>query len=126
MIGFQKKLSELELILSKSIGEFNLFGLFEREDIPNRYDLLFSTSLNGRNKNELFKILHKEIRNHLSNDELIMISRFVFLEPNSPFVQTINGFTNIKNGCVEIVNSSFNNVLIKHAYIVTSQRMKSK
>lgn len=122
MNSFIDKILEVEKKVSNEIGEFNLFGLFEREDLKDRYDVVLSLDLKKMNKNDLFTIIHSEFRKILSNEQLVKFSRFVYLKPDDPFVLTLNMAMGVEHGSVEIKNSNFNNIPIKHAFLFSSKR----
>jgi hypothetical protein len=56
------KIIEVEKKVSEELGEFNLFVLFEREDIKDRWDILISMPFSEEMKNE---IITKFTRNYL-------------------------------------------------------------
>jgi len=127
MREYIEKIKEVEISLSKELGEFNLFGLLEREDIIDKWDILVSLSLkkdknHNKEKNSIIKKLHEELIKNLPNSIFFKFSRIVFLEPNNPFVQNINMLAHVQHGDIEIKDSTINNLRIKHAYIISSKR----
>jgi hypothetical protein len=46
----------------------------------------------------------------------------VFLDKEEPFVKTINNFIKVEHGDLRMINCSLNEVNIKQAYIITSQK----
>lgn len=117
-----EKLMDIELVLSKRLGVFNLFALSEREDIQNKFDLLVSLELNGMTKNELFGLLHLELAKKLTGDQLLMLSRFIYLDPREAFVLNVNSLISVNHGNVEIKDSSINGIQLKHAVVISSSR----
>lgn len=113
---------EVEKRMSNELGKFNLFALFERDDIKDKWDVLISMSISVNRKNEIIKKIHAEFLKELPNEVIFKISRFVFLEPSNPIVQNLNMMAHVQHGNVEIRDSMINNLKIKHALIISSQR----
>ena len=66
MREYIEKIKEVEIKLSKELGDFNLFGLLEREDIKDKWDILVSLTLTknknyNKQKNNIIKKLHEEL-----------------------------------------------------------------
>lgn len=127
MRDYIEKIREVEIKLSKDLGEFNLFGIFEREDIIDKWDILVSITYTKENnyneqKNNIIKNLHQELTKTLPNSIIFKFSRIVFLEPSNAFVKNINNLVNVQHSNIEIKDSTINNLRIKHAYIISSKR----
>jgi hypothetical protein len=58
----------------------------------------------------------------LGSEELTSLSRIVFVDPNDPAVQSLNNAIHVEHGSVEVKDSNFFGLPIKHAFIVTSKR----
>jgi len=121
-----EKLKELEEEISKEKGEFSLFALFLREDSEDIWDLLVSSPWIEENKTEALKYLAKKIQNKLSSDEIIKISRIVIIEENNPALSAIHGAISVEHGLVEVKDSIFFGLPIKHAYLITSKKLDVK
>lgn len=115
-----EKFGLLELQISKDKGEFSLFGLFLREDAPDKYDLLVSAPWLDVDKEQGLKYLADQVQSQLQSDELLSISRIVILEKGNPILKAINKTVHIKHGNMEIKDSNFNGVQIIHSCISTS------
>lgn len=122
MRDYIAKITDVEKKMSKELGKFNLFALFERDDIEGKWDVLISMSISASRKNEIVKRVHAEFIKELPKDVIIDISRFVFLEPIHPIVQNLNMVAHVQHGNMEIRDSMFNNLFIRHAIIISSQR----
>ena len=120
------KIKLIERELTAEFGRLNLFALSEREDLKDKWDVLISLSIHSDKKKELINNVITKFRDNLDPDELIQISRFVYLEPNHPVVQYFNMFASVENSDVEIKNSSINNVRIGHAIVISSFRSVDK
>lgn len=117
-----EKIIEVEKKISQENGKFNLFALFEREDIKDKWDVLISKNISVNKKNELISKIHKEFIKSFPKEVIFKFSRFVYLEPTSPIVQNINMMIHTEHTNTEITDSTINNFRIKHAYVITSQR----
>lgn len=116
------KIIDVEKRMSDELGKFNLFALFERDDVKDKWDVLISMSISVSKKNEVVKKIHAEFLKVLPNEVIFNISRFVFLEPSNPIVQNLNMMAHVQHGNFEVSNSMINNLKINHAFVITSQR----
>ena len=123
MKNYLKKIIEVEEKMAIELGEFNLFALFEREDIKDKWDIIISINIPISKKNEIIKKIHLELKANLPESIMFKFSRFVFLEPSNPFVQNINMLVRNKHNDAEFRDCSVNNIKIMHAYIISSQKM---
>lgn len=121
-----KEVIEKFILLEKDIadekGGFVLFALFEREDAPNKWDVVISAHWFGEDKKETLKFIVRKINLKLTPEERVMLSRVVLLDPTDNLVKNVNSTTCIEHGNAEFVDCVFNGIVIKHAHIVTSKR----
>ena len=113
-------IKEIEKEITVKYGKLNLFALLEREDLKDKWDVLISVAISLDKKNELLNDIINKFKSKLQPLELLQISRFIYLEPSHGFVLNINRVAQIENSEVEIKNSTFNNVQIGHAIIISS------
>jgi hypothetical protein len=116
-----EKFRNVEKSLSESKGQFELFGLFLREDAPNKWDLLISADWARADKKASINTIVKEIRKVLSDQELLMLSRLIVLDKDNAALTAIHNAIKVEHGLTEISNSNFLGLPIKHAYLITSQ-----
>lgn len=116
------KIANVEREIAKEKGPFALFALFLREDAPDRWDLVISAPWAGEDKRETLNYLVAEIKSHLKPEDLISLSRIVVVEPSDEPVRAINRAIDVEHGKVEVKDSQFFGLPIKHAYIITSKR----
>ncbi|MFQ6052261.1 MAG: hypothetical protein ACE5K4_11300 [Candidatus Hydrothermarchaeota archaeon] len=119
------KIRSLEREIVAEKGELTLFALFLREDAPDKWDLLASGPGLEENKKEALVYLVQKIRSHLDLKEFITISRIVLLEKENPVLNAIQRAVKVEHGLVEVKESVFFGLKIKHAYIFTSKRHKA-
>lgn len=118
------KFVTLEREMAQEKDDFALFALFLREDVPDRWDLVVSAPWLSPNAKETLDYLVGKIKPRLKESELLMLSRIVVVPASDPALRTIHSALNVEHGTVEVANSNFFGLLIKHAYIITSKRLR--
>lgn len=116
------KFISIEKELSEEKGEFNLFALFLREDAANKWDLLVSADWINENKSDSLNLISKKLQSNLEKKDLVQLSRIVLIEEDNPGLTAFHNSVNIEHGSVEIQDSNFFGLEIKHAYVITSKR----
>ena len=115
------KLRSLELSMSQEKGKFLLFALVLREDASDLWDLVVSSAWVTLNKSEALKYISNTLKNSLSPDEILKISRIVTIDPLNPDLLKWVRAINVEHGMANVENCNFFGLNIKHAYIITSQ-----
>lgn len=78
-----------EEIISQGGRDFTLFGLFQRDDLPTKYDLVVSASWLVRDRSSL-SLLTELVRQALGDDDWWRrIGKFVVLPQDDPLVQAV-------------------------------------
>ena len=114
--------AELEAHISREKGPFTLFALFMREDVPDRWDLIVSAPWADGDKQDVTRYLIRMIKSSVGARGLTNLARIVVADPEHPAVRALNGVVAIEHGNVEVKDSNFFGLPIKHAYIITSKR----
>lgn len=117
-----EKFGELESHIAEEKGGFVLFALFMREDTPDRWDLIVSAPWVGDDKRSAVNYFVSQIKSRLGEGGLTNLSRIVVIDPKDVAVQALNRAIQIEHGRVEVRDSNFFGLPIKHAYIITSKR----
>lgn len=117
-----EKFRRLESSIAEDQGGFTLFALFMREDVPDRWDLIVSAPWVGANKREAVDYLVNQIKSRLGEQDLTSLARIVVVDPEDSAVQELNRAVQIEHGGVEVRDSNFFGLPIKHAFIITSKR----
>src|SRR2546427_13287833 len=117
-----EKFAELESRIAEEKGPFALFALFMREDAPDRWDLIVSAPWAGEDKRSVVDYFVGQIKSKLGEQGLTSLSRIVVIDPQDAAVQALNRTIQIEHGRVEVRDSTFFGLTVKHAYIITSQR----
>lgn len=115
-----EKLRQIEIEISAEKGDFNLFALIEREDSLGKWDVIASAKWVGNQKRELITAIASKISKVLTQEEQLMLSRILVLPPTDPFVRNLN-MIGVEHGTVKLSNNTFNGILIKEAYLITSK-----
>lgn len=115
------KFRDLESHIAAEQGDFVLFALFMREDAPDRWDLIVSAPWVGDKGNAVTYFVH-QIKSRLGAQELTRLSWIVVADPQDASIRALNGVVQVEHGGVEIRDSNFFGLPVKHAYIVTSKR----
>ena len=114
--------ARLESELAQEKGDFTLFALFMREDVPDRWDLIVSAPWVGEDKQAAVSYLVGQIKSRLGEDDLTRLSRIVVVDPEDAAVQNLNRTIHVEHGNVEVWDNNFFGLAIKHAQIITSKR----
>ncbi|RYY05965.1 MAG: hypothetical protein EOP43_07630, partial [Sphingobacteriaceae bacterium] len=109
------KLINIEKETSIEKGEYNLFGLFLREDSSDKWDMLISANWIDQNKEKALKYLALKIQRMLTQNELLQISRIVIIEDTNPALPALQQTVSVEHGLTEIKDSNFFGLQIKHA-----------
>ena len=100
-------------------GSFSLFGLFETEDMPGRWDLVASapwleTGYSG------IKRLIDALRAHFDGKDWQGVSVVVPMTTETDFVRAITRKYQFEHQVEEIGSTYANGVYISHAFLITS------
>ena len=116
-----EKLPPLALSISKEKGEFALFGLFLREDAPNRWDFVVSAPWLDRDRKGGMEYLAKKLRLRLTSEELLTLAGIVVLETHQPGVRAMHRWRAVRGTVEHLQNVVLFGLTIKDAYIVVCQ-----
>lgn len=113
----------LERILSDEKGDLSLFALFLREDAVDKWDLIVAAPWIEVDRKEALSCITTHIQRVFNSDELSRLSRVVLVDQDNPAVAALNQALRVQHGENEVRDSNFFGLQIKHAYIITSQRV---
>jgi hypothetical protein len=118
-----EKLGRAEQEMAADKGEFLLFAVVLREDAPDVWDLVVASPWIARDKSGSLRYVSDKVRSVLDANELVKLSRIVLIEPDSPALASFQQAINVEHGIpVEIKDSDFFGLQIKHGYLITSRR----
>lgn len=118
-----EKLRRVMNEVSAEKGEFVLFGIFLREEAPDKWDLVISAPWLEEGKLKGLGEFVEKAASIVGEEELLTLSRIVTLNHDDPNLQTILRSVQVNNGPAEIWNSNFFGLEIKHAYILRAKRV---
>lgn len=113
-----EKMHEIELTLSQTKGEISLFLLVEREEAPERWDVIIAASWGPDGLRDVVA----EITKRLTTEELVLVSRVLTFATDEPWVTqftTLFRVTNSRN--TRIVNLRVGSVQIVSGYVIVSR-----
>jgi len=115
-------LEKIERKLSGEHGAFTLFALFERDDIPFRWDLVVAAPWVEQDNESAMKLLAGELKTYLPKNELERISRIVLLDASADSVRALTSEHSVEHGRIEIDEGSLYGLPAEHGYLITSRR----
>ena len=115
-------LLQVERSVAAEKGPFALFALLLREEAADKWDLVVSAPWIEENKGAALKLISERIKGSLASSDLPTISRIVIADPSDPAVDSINRAISVEHSVVEVKDSTFFGLQIKHAHIFASNR----
>jgi len=119
-----EKLRQQEEIIAREKGPFDLFALFLREGSPDKWDLVVAADWIEKTHQGAFEYIANMAQRTLSQEELLKLSRIVTIDKRNPGLDALHRAITIEHSEVEIKDSNFFGLQIKHAYIITSIKRK--
>lgn len=107
--------------LKQENGEFTFFGLFLRDDAPDKWDVLVAAPWAEADSQAALKTVSAAITSSLSASELLRLSRVVILDHDNPMLRAIWAAMKFKDGVGHFVDCNINGLQVRHAYILESQ-----
>ena len=84
MDPMNQKLHEAEIALSKQYGDFRLFALLSREDVPGKWDLVASAPWGDKDTDAALRLLIDHLKSILDHKEITSIPRVIWFDPHDP------------------------------------------
>ena len=103
-------------------GPFALFGLFLRDEAPDKWDLVVSAPWLGKGKLKALGEFVEDLSHTFSEEQLLSLSRIVTLNEDDPILDAIISAVRVEDGSVEIRDCSFLGLKIKRAYVFRAVR----
>lgn len=114
-------LEEIERELSRQKGAFTLFAVFERQDIPSRWDLVVAAPWVGEDNEKAMRLLAAEMKKRLPASDVGRVSRIVLLDPNDSSVRAITSVHSVEHGRVQIDEASSYGLPTDRGYLITAR-----
>ena len=116
------KIRDVELAISTQKGEFELFGIFLRDDSAGRWDLIVSAPWLRPHDRESLEVVASGLQGALSPNELLGISRIVILEKGNTLLESILSMFDFEHGFMKVERLAYSGVTIREACIITAKR----
>lgn len=113
---------EIERKLARDKGPFTLFALFERQDFPNRWDVVVAAPWVESDNERALKFFAIEMKQHFPTNELGRVSRVVLLDPSDERVRAITSEHEVEHGRIEIAEGFHYGLPADHGFIITARR----
>lgn len=121
MTELTTKVRAVESEIAETKGRLNLFALFEREDVSNRWDLVVSASWAKFDEPTLGYVADV-LRRHLTPSEMTLLARIVVLPPDEEPVLAITAAYDVEHGELAFNEAARFRLPVKHGYIITSRK----
>ena len=125
IVNLFEQFRRAEETISREQGEFTLFGLFERDDVPGKFDVIISTPWLFTDRTSLL-VITELVRNAIESDNWWMrIGKFVLLDKEDPFVRAVldrmpNDF--MQHDLKVINDLVYEGEIIRNAVVITAQK----
>lgn len=116
-----QKIRQIEQDLSTEKGQFDLFGVFLREDAPDVWDVVVAGSWIEADKAEALRKISGTLQQRLTPSELTKLARVVIIDESNPALRAIANAVGVEHGNVPVKDSNFFGLAIKEAFIITSR-----
>lgn len=115
-------LEQVERELSRQQGSFTLFALFERQDIPSRWDLVIAAPWVDRDNEQAMRLLASEMKKRLPPSDVVRVSRIVLLDSDDSSVRAITSAHPVEHGRVEIDEASDYGLPADRGFVITARQ----
>lgn len=116
------KLVAQEEEISREKGAFNLFALFLRAEALDRWDLLVAAPWVTEDREAALKFIAERLQKTLTKEEILKLSRIVTIDEKDSALEALYKVMQIEHSMMELQESDFFGLRIKHAYVITSKR----
>src|SRR5205823_7011401 len=106
MIEIEKLRQVMERVSAEK-GDFTLFGLFLREEAPDKWDLVISAPWLEAGKLKALGEFVEKINTIAGKQELLTLSRIVTLDHNDPNLEAVLQAVQVDNGPLELWHPDF-------------------
>jgi hypothetical protein len=120
MNAFLDKLKRVESEIAQEKGGIALFGLFEREQGLQRWDVVIAAPWTAEGLRKSIDYVFSKLSDHLTFREFLDIARVVPLLPTVPFVKAVHEMVGQVDGPKEITAFTFEGMEVKRGYILSS------
>src|SRR5258706_3043946 len=115
-----EKVRCVEADIAREKGALNLFALFERAALYDRWDLVVSAPW-ARHDLHSLRYIADVIKRHLAPEDMVSLARIVVLPAYEDPVRSINERYDLEPGKVELNDPARFGLPVKGGYIITSR-----
>ncbi len=115
-----EQLQRVEHEIAEERGPFTLFGLFLRDGAPDRWDVVFAAPWVDEDEYAAIRFMADRLRKALKKTDLVSISRVVPILKDNPGLKAVTRAIDVSHGMVEVENTTFFDLAIRHAFIITA------
>uniref|UniRef100_Q3APE4 Uncharacterized protein n=1 Tax=Chlorobium chlorochromatii (strain CaD3) TaxID=340177 RepID=Q3APE4_CHLCH len=116
-----EKLKGAEIKMAHEKGAFDLFALFMLDVIPEQWDVVAAASwITDENYDASLRYIINCIQPLLSSKELFSISGVVLIDQYNPGLDAVLEAIHVEHGLVEVRDTTFFGLDIKHGFVITS------
>ena len=119
MMSLAEKYRRAEKELSEAHGDFSLFMLVERPDIPGKWDVVVAAPWLGEELKD-YQLIVDGLLPHLSQDDWLAFARIAPIPPDSEFARTINRLVPARHEIKEVSLGVIGGATVNHAFVITS------
>ena len=119
MMTLAEKCRKAEEELAKAHGDFSLFMLVERPDLPGKWDVVAAAPWLGTERNDM-QLIVDGLLPHLNQDDWRALARIAPLRPDGDFTRTINRRVPARHEIKEVSLGQINGANVNHAFVITS------
>ena len=120
-----ERIRRAEEKVARERGGFSLFGLFEREDVPGKWDLVAAAPWLAERGAGIKQIIDL-VGAVFDAKDWAIIATVVPLETESDFVQAITRKYTLEHGLEEIGNVYVNGTYVNHAFLITANKLAAR
>ena len=116
-----RKLRDAEEAVARERGEFYLFGLFERQQSPGRWDIVASAPWLETDRDGTKKLIAL-LRSNMDTDEWTGVSAVIPINPSAEYVQIVTDNYILKHGFQEVYDPRLGDETPGHAFLITADK----
>ena len=107
--------------MSRERGPFTFFGMFLRQEAPNRWDLVVSAPWLEQGRLKALQEFSTRLRSIVGDDQLLTISRVVTLNHDDPALEAVLRAVVVDDEPVEFRNRDFFGMPMREAVIARAK-----
>ena len=114
-----QKFQAAEEKVAEEQGGFYLFGLFERQRTPGRWDLVAAAPWLKTDRDGTLELIVL-LRDKMDTEDWKIVASVFPVEPSSEWVQWMNSNYHLEHQAEEIFDPNRSGIYVGHAFLITS------